>query len=59
MTIALANTGPDAAPFRLPDGREGVLDGFASAWFALAAPGARPRPRRGHPADAARPVGPS
>ncbi|GAA0946846.1 hypothetical protein [Virgisporangium aurantiacum] len=35
ITLAVANTGPDPIRFRLPDGRDGALDAFASAWFDL------------------------
>ena len=62
VTIALANTGPDPAPYRLPDGRAGVLEGFASAWFTLAGPVTRPRGRPAEavrPADPVRPAGPA
>ena len=35
VTLAVANTGPDPTWFRLPDGREAALEGFASDWFEL------------------------
>ncbi len=35
VTLAVANPGPDTARFRLPDGRDAALEGFASAWYGL------------------------
>ncbi len=35
VTLAVANPGPDATRFRLPDGRSAILGGFASSWFEL------------------------
>ena len=33
VTLGVANPGPDPVRFRLPDGREAALAGFASDWF--------------------------
>jgi hypothetical protein len=35
VTLAVANPGPDPVHFRLSDGREESMEGFASAWYSL------------------------
>jgi hypothetical protein len=35
VVLAVANTGPDTVRFALPDARQVMLEGFASAWYEL------------------------
>ncbi len=41
VTLAIANTSPDACSYTLPDGERFTLEGFASRWHQLSGTASR------------------